>query len=57
MQYGRLEESISALDKATELDPNHITSWFTKGQALKEMGRNAESEAATAKARELGYKG
>ena len=57
MQYGRLEESISALDKATELDPNHIMSWITKGQALKEMGRNAESEAATAKARELGYKG
>lgn len=54
MQYGRLEESISALDKATELDPNHITSWFTKGQALKEMGRNAESEAATAKARGIG---
>jgi superkiller protein 3 len=57
MQYERLEDSIIALDKATELDPNHFLSWATKGQALKEMGRNAESEAAYAKARELVYKG
>jgi len=57
MQFGRLNESLNALDNALELNPKHTLSWMLKSRLLKEMGQDAESDAAFAKARALGYKG
>jgi len=42
-------------NEAIRLDPNLALAWNKKGFALKAIGRNTESDAAFAKARELGY--
>ena len=45
------------MDKAIELDPNLADAWNNKSEALKALGRTTESNAAFAKAKELGYTG
>ncbi|MHC1688180.1 MAG: tetratricopeptide repeat protein [Methanothrix sp.] len=51
----KFEEAIKALDRAIEIDPQYADAWHSKGIALKELGRTTESDAAFAKAKELGY--
>jgi Flp pilus assembly protein TadD len=41
---------------AIEINPQLAETWHNKGNALKALGRTAETDAAFAKAKELGYK-
>jgi tetratricopeptide (TPR) repeat protein len=65
---GRYEEAVEAYDKVIEFAPFNVTpvvdlyamnlsatAWHDKGEALKALGRTSESEAAFARARDLGY--
>jgi len=47
---------LEEYDKAIELVPLYADPWYRKGTALKALGHHAESDAAFAKATELGYK-
>jgi tetratricopeptide (TPR) repeat protein len=49
------EEAIRAFDEALRLDPKDSEAWNAKGLALFDLGRTNESNAAFAKAKELGY--
>ncbi|MGD0954246.1 MAG: tetratricopeptide repeat protein [Methanotrichaceae archaeon] len=50
---GMHEIAIRCCDRALELNPNNVLTWVTKGEALKKLGKNEESDAAFAKARSL----
>jgi len=54
-EMGKYNESIQDYDKAIELKPMLAPAWEFKGLALKSAGRTAESEAAFARAKVLGY--
>ena len=54
---GKTDEALNASDKVIELDPKFASAWYSKGTALKTLGRNSEAEDAFAKAKELGYQG
>ena len=51
---GVYDEAIQASEEAIRLDPNNAQAWNNKGSALKLLGRATESEAAFAKAKEVG---
>jgi len=51
----RYDEAVLAFDGALQANPEDAQAWSLKGDALKESGRQAEAEAAYAKARELEY--
>lgn len=51
------KEFIKELDILIDRDPNDANKWYEKGIALKNLWRNAEADAAFAKANELGYNG
>lgn len=51
----KYDRALEAYEKAILLRPNKGLYWFNKGDALKELGRTSEAEAAYAKASELGY--
>jgi tetratricopeptide (TPR) repeat protein len=53
---GKAAESIKCCEKVLELNPNNARVWAIKSVALKTVHRYPESEAALAKARELGYR-
>ncbi len=57
--YGqcKYDEAIFAYDKAIEIWPDNAIPWAYKGDALKALGRINESEAAYARAKELGFGG
>jgi tetratricopeptide (TPR) repeat protein len=52
----KYNESIEAFEKAIELNPKYVYAWKGKSDALRVLNRSFESDAALAKARELGYK-
>jgi hypothetical protein len=54
---GKYDEAILAYDKAIQLWPNNAIPWAYKGDALKALGLTNESEAAYARAKELGFGG
>ncbi len=56
-ELGKHKEAVDALDKALQINPKDPLTWMNKGDALKALGRQAEADAAYAKAKELGYKG
>lgn len=49
--------SPKAYNQAIRLDPEFALAWKNKADARRMLHRNSESEAAYAKARELGYSG
>lgn len=51
----KYDKALEAYEKAIQLRPDKGLYWFNKGDALKEMGRTSESEAAYERASELGY--
>ncbi len=51
---GRLNESIQCFDKVIELAPKYYRSYYYKGKALQDLGREAEAEELFAKSKELG---
>ena len=53
----RYDDAVKAYDSALKINPTDATVWGLKGDALKALGRQAESDAAFAKAKELGYNG
>jgi Flp pilus assembly protein TadD len=55
MAAGRLEEAVTAYDRAIEQYPEYDEFWHGKGLALHALGRDSEAEDALARARELGY--
>jgi tetratricopeptide (TPR) repeat protein len=56
-KMGEHEKALEALDKATSLDPNNPITWISKSDLFRTLGREAEAEAASSKAKELGYAG
>jgi tetratricopeptide (TPR) repeat protein len=53
---GRVAEAAKCCDKVVGLYPKNANAWAIKGVALKALHRYPESEAAFAKAKELGYR-
>jgi tetratricopeptide (TPR) repeat protein len=51
----RYDESLEALDRAIQLDPDLADAWYNRGEALKAQGRDEEADVAYARAKELGY--
>ena len=49
----RYDESLEALDKAIQLDPNLADAWRNRGEALRALGRDEDADLAFAKADEL----
>jgi tetratricopeptide (TPR) repeat protein len=47
--------ALEAYEKAIQLKPDYALAWNNKGVALKILGQTTESDAAFAKAKELGY--
>ena len=56
-KIGNHEDALKAFDKAIELFPEDAEAWKGKGDSFKALGRQAEADAAYAKAKELGYQG
>jgi len=54
---GKYDEAIQAYNKAIEIDPQDADAWNAKGVAFGKLGWTAESNAALAKAKDLGYTG
>lgn len=52
---GRYEDMISCCDEAIRIDPEYAPAWYNMGKALKDLGREKDSERCLAKAYELGY--
>jgi tetratricopeptide (TPR) repeat protein len=53
----KYDSALEAIEKAIQLEPNTGLFWWGKGTVLKSLGRTSESDAAFAKAKELGYTG
>jgi superkiller protein 3 len=53
----RYDEAAQAFDGALQIEPNDAQVWSLKGDALKASGRQADADAAYAKAKELGHQG
>ncbi len=53
----QVREAIKAFDRAIEINPQYAVACYNRGMALQKLGRIAESNAALAKAEELGYTG
>ena len=43
MMQEKSQDALVAYDKATELDPNHVSAWNNKGIALFRLGRYQEA--------------
>jgi Flp pilus assembly protein TadD len=54
---GKFDEAIQAFDEAIRINPQLAEAWNNKSNALKQLNRTTEADAAYAKARELGYAG
>ena len=50
----RLNESIQCFDKVIELAPMYYRSYYYKGKALQDLGREVEAEELFARSKELG---
>ena len=50
----RFTESLGALDKAIEFDPQYASAWNNKGYALEQLDRQEEADVCYKKAAELG---
>ena len=48
---GEYEDALKYFDRAIELEPSIAEVWFHKGDALKDLGREDDAEAAYATAR------
>ncbi len=60
LAWGKQSEAVNAYDKAIEqypLEPMGAQTWHKKSIALKALGQTAEADAASARAKELGYQG
>ena len=53
----KYDQALEAFEKCIQLTPDYGRAWNNKGVTLKALGRTAESDAAFAKAKELGYTG
>ena len=53
----KYDQALEAFEKCIQLTPDYGRAWNNKGVALKALGRTTESDAAFAKAKELGYTG
>lgn len=53
----KYDEALDAFEEAIRLNSNDYGTWYSKGKALKALGRTIEANAAFAKAKELGYNG
>lgn len=53
----RYDEAAQAFDGALQANPEDGQVWSLKADALKALGRQAEAEAAYARAKEQGYEG
>ena len=56
--WGKYDEAVIAYDNAIEnypSEPMGAQTWHKKGIALQALGRTSETDAAFAKAKELGY--
>lgn len=51
---GNYSEALAACEMMTDLQPENPRAWRFKGDSLKALGRQAESDAAYARAKELG---
>lgn len=51
----RYDDAVKAFDSALQIDSKDAQVWSLKGDALKALGRQAEADAAYAKAEELGH--
>lgn len=49
-------EALQDINEAIEINPKYAEAWRNKGVALEFSNQSSESDAAFAKARELGYK-
>ena len=49
----KYNESIQALDKVTEIDPQDADAWYIKSMALEKQGKHNESEIAYNKSIEI----
>ena len=52
----RYDDAVKVFDSAFQINPKNAQVWSLKGNALKALGRQAEADAAYAKAKELGYR-
>jgi Flp pilus assembly protein TadD len=53
---GMYEIAIRCCDKSLTINPDNVLTLMTKGNALDELGKHEDANAAFAKAVELGYK-
>jgi tetratricopeptide (TPR) repeat protein/predicted membrane-bound spermidine synthase len=53
----KYDEAIKAYDEVIRLKPKYAMAWNNKGITFELLGKTSESNAAFAKAKELGYKG
>lgn len=51
---GKYDEALKALDEAIRINPEYPVYWDNKGRLLRYLHRDAEADAAFAKAKELG---
>jgi Flp pilus assembly protein TadD len=45
----KYDEALTAFDEATQIDPNVIHAWKSKGVTFEALGRTTEANAANAK--------
>lgn len=55
-KLNQYEGALESYEKSIELSPNNAQVWYLKGEVLKKLSRQKESESAFKKAKELGYK-